>query len=99
MKIAPDLKEKSGFVAKIFINWASFSCQNFNFSKKMGVLGDRTQFCEKNKGSCKIVKYMGSLGEGNAKNGGLNSLTYVSLPERECPPHELNDHETSPYNS
>ncbi len=29
---------------------------------------------------------MGSLGEDDAKNEGLNSLTYVSIPEWECPP-------------
>ena len=29
---------------------------------------------------------MGSLSEGDAKNGGLNRFTYVSPPEGECPP-------------
>ena len=32
-----------------------------------------------------IVKNMGSLGEGDAKNRALNSLTYVSPLEWECP--------------
>ncbi len=50
----------------------------------MGALGDRTQFSEKNMGSLgEIIKNMGSLGDGDAKNGGLNSLTYVSPPEWE----------------
>ena len=35
-------------------------------------------------------KYMESLGEGDAKNGGLNSLAYVSPPEWECPPDSQN---------
>ena len=33
-----------------------------------------------------IVKNMGSLGEDDGKIGGLNSLTYISPPEWECPP-------------
>ena len=48
--------------------------QNVNFLKKMGALGDSTQFY-------KFSKNMGSLGEGDAKNGSLNSLTYVSPPK------------------
>ena len=32
-----------------------------------------------------IVKIIGVLGEGDAENGGLNNLTYVSPPEWE--PH------------
>ena len=31
---------------------------------------------------------MGSLGESDAEKGGLNSLTYTSPPEWECPPVE-----------
>ncbi len=54
---------------------------------KKGALGDSTQFCEKNMRSLgEIVKIYGFLGEGDAKNRGLNSLTYVSPPECEPPP-------------
>ncbi len=48
MKIAPDLKKKIAFRYEKFQKSGFIWRQNFNFSEKMGALGDSTQFCEKN---------------------------------------------------
>ncbi len=86
VKITPDLKKKLVFVAKRFKNWVSLASKFQFFRKIVALGGDSTQFCKTMRSLGEIVKNMLFLGEGDAKNEGLNGLTAVSPPERECPP-------------
>ena len=89
VKIAPDIWRKNRFSSSCekFPKLGVISRLNFNFSEKLGSWVTAHNFEKKNMGSLgELVKIYGSLGEGDAKNGGLKSLTYASPPEWECSP-------------
>ena len=90
-KFSKFFKKNRKFLMFLSIELSVFSRKISNCLKKRGAFGDITHFLKKKLGLwVRLWKIWGLWVRAMLKNGGLNSLTYASPLEWECPPGSEN---------